>query len=219
MRPRNTNRNVFVLSTGRCGSVTFYRACQHITNYSVGHEDRSRLIGKDRLAYPGSHIEIDNRLSWFLGRLQRRYGDKAFYVHLRRDPEAVAQSYLKRFGWGIMAAYWNGIVQYGTAVDRPLDVCRDYVETVESNIEFFLRDKSHAMTVELETARDDFERFWRWIGAEGDLGAALQTWESVHNASETGRREILDAEFRRQIFELKRLSRSAVRTFRRVLTA
>ncbi len=45
--------NVFVLTTGRSGSLTFAEACRHISNYSSGHETRVGLIGAERLAYPG----------------------------------------------------------------------------------------------------------------------------------------------------------------------
>ena len=44
--------NIFVLCTGRCGSVTFTKACQHITNYTCTHESRVSLLGEDRLNYP-----------------------------------------------------------------------------------------------------------------------------------------------------------------------
>ena len=64
--------NVFVLTTGRSGSLTFAEACRHITNFSCGHETRVGLIGAERLAYPDQHIEVDNRLAWFTGRLERR---------------------------------------------------------------------------------------------------------------------------------------------------
>jgi hypothetical protein len=63
--------NVFVLNTGRCGSVTFIEACRHIRNYSAAHESRATLIGEQRLAYAANHIETDNRLCWFLGRLDK----------------------------------------------------------------------------------------------------------------------------------------------------
>ena len=77
--------NVFVLCTGRCGSTTFSKAASHMTNITAGHETRCSLIGNLRLAYPPSHIEVDNRLSWFLGRLDCTYGKNACYVHLQRD--------------------------------------------------------------------------------------------------------------------------------------
>ncbi|MFM8634352.1 MAG: hypothetical protein ACKOEX_06015, partial [Planctomycetia bacterium] len=75
---RRRFRHVFVLCTGRCGSVTFAKACGHFRNYSTGHET-NRAPGPARLAYPDGHIEIDNRLAWFLGGLEERYGDDALY--------------------------------------------------------------------------------------------------------------------------------------------
>ena len=84
--------NVFVLSTGRCGSTTFIKACSHITNYSSAHESLSTRTGKQRLNYPENHIEADNRLSWLLGRLDNTYGDDAFYVHLNRNIEDTIAS-------------------------------------------------------------------------------------------------------------------------------
>ena len=74
--------NVFVLCTGRCGSTTFVQACQHIENYTASHESKISLLGDQRLEYSQNHIEVDNRLSWFLGSLDKKYGDNAFYVHL-----------------------------------------------------------------------------------------------------------------------------------------
>jgi hypothetical protein len=170
---------VFVLSTGRCGSTTFSQACRHITNFTSGHETRVRKVGPDRLHYPPRHIEVDNRLSWLLGRLDAHYGDEDVrFVHLVRDPEQTVDSFLRRFARSsIMRGYDRGILMGSYA--EPLDICRDYVETVNANIALFLRDKdpSHVMTVQLEHAKEDFARFWDWIGAEGDLEAALREWD------------------------------------------
>ena len=175
--------NVFVLCTGRCGSVTFARASGHATNFSAGHETRSGVVGDGRMAYPPRHIEADNRLSWMLGRLERAYGDDAFYVHLRRDAEATARSLLKRYGRGIIRAYQAAILLDCPDDADPMEVCLDYCHTVNSNIEHFLGNKSRVMTVRLESARDDFQDFWRAIGATGDLSAALGEFDVKHNAS------------------------------------
>src|SRR5688572_26940299 len=102
--------NVFVLCTGRCGSTTFVKACSHATNYSSAHESRANVVGPERLAYPPNHIEADNRLSWFLGRLERTYGNNAFYVHLTRSREETARSFTKRWDHGIMQAYRVGVL-------------------------------------------------------------------------------------------------------------
>lgn len=176
--------NVFILSTGRCGSYTFFRACEHIENYSAAHESR---IGKlqNRTKYPDDHIESDNRLTWFLGRLDREYGDDALYVHLKRNREATAESHARRYSYGIIKAYNKQIIwraDEDPAVNS-LDVCRHYCDTVNQNIEQFLKDKSKTMEFRLESAEEDFREFWNRIGAEGELSVALEEWGRKHNAS------------------------------------
>lgn len=178
--------NVFVLCTGRCGSTTFIKACRHASNFTAGHETRAHLVSRDRLAYPDNHIEADNRLSWYLGRLDKAYGDKALYVHLRRDPGAVARSFLNRWDSGIMKAYRRGILfsRPGSPVSAPpLEIARDYCETVDANIELFLQNRPHVMGVWLENVESDFARFWDWAGLQGDRSAALGEWKISHNAS------------------------------------
>jgi len=177
--------NVFVLNSGRCGSMTWIRACSHITNYSAGHESRTHLLGPERLAYPDNHIEADNRLSWLLGRLERTWGDDAFYVHLKRDPEATARSFSRRRDFGILRAYHEGILFGSDPEMDGLALARDYLETVEANIELFLRGKSRVMEARLESLEADFRRFWSAIGAEGDLDGALAELEIRHNSSST----------------------------------
>ena len=175
--------NVFILNSGRCGSSTFIQACRHITNFSAGHETRVRLVGPQRLAYPDRHIEADNRLSWLLGRLEQAYGNRAFYVHLQREREATAASFARRIGFGIMKAYREGILLESEAGQSDLDLARDYLDTIDANIALFLRDKHNQMHFRLEHAKDDFKRFWHWIGAEGDVVKALAEWDIRHNAS------------------------------------
>ena len=161
--------NVFVLTTGRSGSLTFAEACRHIRNFSSGHETRVGLIGADRLAYPDAHIEIDNRLAWFTGRLEEKFGDNAFYVHLRRDDEATALSHAKRWNKPAMRSYRNGILwDVDPEADR-MELARDLNLTMNSNIELFLSNKSSAMRIDIETATTTFPAFWDAIGAQGDL--------------------------------------------------
>src|SRR5262249_21831625 len=144
------------------------------SNYSSAHESRMALLGPERMHYPVNHIEADNRLSWLLGRLDQVYGDEAFYVHLKRDVQAVAASYARRDGTGIMQAYRDpGIVMGLPKYTDPTTVAADYCNTVNSNIELFLKDKSRQMVFHLETAQQDFPVFCDLIGAEGDLAGAL----------------------------------------------
>ncbi|MDT8281232.1 MAG: hypothetical protein RQ982_00315 [Gammaproteobacteria bacterium] len=175
--------NVFVLNTGRCGSTTFIKACRHITNYSAAHESLLTQPGPERLSYPENHIEADNRLAWFLGRLQQKYADDAFYVHLKREPARVITSFAKRIDFGILKAYEQGILMHEKHLKPAEDIARDYVETVNTNIELFLKDKTKKMDFRIETARSDFTGFWNAIEAQGDLESALKEWDINYNAS------------------------------------
>ena len=179
-----TELNVFVLCTGRCGSTTFTRAASHISNYTSDHEARVQRLGDERLSYPPNHIEVDNRLGWMLGRLEQSFGPHAFYVHLRRDPEAVARSFDQRWGlrFGIISAYRNGILS-GEPGAKPYDICVDLVQTIDSNISTFMADKPHRMDFDLESSERDWVTFWNAIEAEGDLEASLAEWRVTHNAT------------------------------------
>lgn len=175
--------NIFVLSTGRCGTVTFSKACGYISNYTAGHESQARILGDAHFQYPADHIEIDNRLSWFLGRLDDIYGTDAFYVHLRRDDSATARSYAQRFGSGIIRGYAKGMMMGKHQKSKAMTLCLDYCKTVNSNIACFLKDKPKRLNFQLEDARGDFPKFWEMIGAEGDYEKAVKEWEIAHNKS------------------------------------
>jgi hypothetical protein len=175
--------------------MTTIRACQQLTNYTAGHETRTGELGDDRLDYPDRHVEADNRLSWFLGDLGKAFGDEPLYVHLRRDPEQVAASFLRRWrswstrpkGSSALRAFAHGLLIHNeewSEADR-LDVCRFYVRSVTSNIDAFLADKPHTMNVWLEDASTWFPTLWHRIGGEGDLEAALAEFGVRHNASRT----------------------------------
>ena len=138
--------NVFVLCTPRSSSYTFAKACTYISNYRVAHESNSGLLGKKRVVYPENHIEVDNRLAWFLGYLDELYGDNAFYVHLIRNKQKTAISINKRWNLpaSIINAYGRAILVRGDRqLENDLEVCEDYYETVTKNIQLFLKDKSH----------------------------------------------------------------------------
>ncbi len=174
--------NVFVLNSGRCGSSTFIKACQHIKNYSAAHESLSTQVLEKRLAYGNNHIEADNRLCWLLGRLDQQYGDNAIYVHLYRNPEDTINSFIKRRNYGIMKAYREGILMDADGADDK-KIAEDYLLTIESNIDLFLKDKSHKMDFSMDNAKADFKKFWQLIGAEGDLQKALGEWDVAYNKS------------------------------------
>ena len=172
--------NVFVLGTGRCGTSTFHAACTHIDNYTLGHETRNRNW-RDRLTYPDNHIEIDHRLSFFLGTLGKQYPD-AFYVHLLRNPEAVAKSWSQRTGtdFGLMTN-WPKAAFFRPKDITPLDAARLMVESVNDNIESFLHDKP-STTIWIEDPHEGFDEFWNTIRATGDRHSAQQALSYKYNA-------------------------------------
>lgn len=171
----------FVLTTGRSGSTTFARGCAHLTNYSSAHESRTALV-HDRLNYPDRHIEADNRLAWFLGTLDRLYGDDPVYVHLTRDPEETAVSYAARFtaSASIVKAFGYGVLRTDGDYD-PLEVSRLVVATVNNNIALFLRDKTKVVHVSLPDLRPGFDEMCERLGAEGDMDAAYAELQRRHN--------------------------------------
>lgn len=172
--------NVFVLCTGRCGSMSFAKACSHITNYVVGHESRVGKLGEARLAFPANHIESDHRLAFCLGRLDEKFGDDAFYVHLTRDLEATADSWATRFLISpMMSSYRRGMI--GSEAVSRRDAALEMVETATANIRHFLKDKTRVAHVRLEYAEADFRVFWDQVGAEGSLDGALAEWSTHHN--------------------------------------
>ncbi|MEN8229607.1 MAG: hypothetical protein ABFS38_15710 [Bacteroidota bacterium] len=200
---------VFVLCTGRSGSLTFIRACSHITNYSAGHESRSRRLGADRFNYPDNHIEADNRLSWFPGALDREFGNEACYIHLIRNREDTIRSYNHRWirNGSLIRAYCEGIHQIALHKlnhQRRLEVVGDFYEQVNENITHFLKDKEHKLTIQVEKAAEEFPRFWKMIEAEGDLEKALGTFDLKFNQSKTRRFKQFRHEIRFWLMKLRR---------------
>jgi len=175
--------NIFILNSGRCGSTTFIKACQHITNYTSAHESLLTETGANRLNYADNHIEADNRLCWFLGRLDEAYGDNAYYVHLSRNLDKTAESFSRRIDFGILKAYEQGILMHSQHRIPAREIAIDYLETIESNIRLFLKDKTSKMNISLETIKTDFPEFWKNINAKGDLDKALKELEINYNAS------------------------------------
>ncbi len=184
---------VFVLCSGRTGSTSLIRACAHIENFTAGHETMVKNISSSKFDYPKQHIEADNRLSWFLGQLDKKYGDDAYYVVLKRNQEEIIKSFNNRwdFPGSIIRAFAESIlmlkVKSLSKVDR-LKVGKLYCETIYSNIDMFLKDKSNVIEINLESIKEDYKKFWDWIGAEGDLEKALSEFNISYNASKSARK-------------------------------
>ena len=183
---------VIVLCSGRTGSFTLYRACQHITNFTVGHESQVNLLGAKRFHFPNQHIEIDNRLVWQLGSLEQYVGDKAFYVHLTREITAVKQSFINRLYQpkSIFYGYCEAIKKStpeNLGSDEIAHLADDFLDSIDANIRYFLKDKPHQMEFRVENHKEDFARFWEFIYAEGQYKKGLAEWSKKHNSSKAAK--------------------------------
>lgn len=178
---------IFILCTGRSGSSAIIKACKHIKNYSASHESLSQAFGKERFNYPDNHIEADNRLCWHLGHLNKYYADEPFYVHLKRNKEKTAQSFMKRFYQdSIIDSFCGGIRMMPSEIlskQERLQACYDYIDTITLNVEHFLSDKNKVMIINLETIEKDFEIFWSQINAEGNFENAINEFKNQYNSS------------------------------------
>jgi hypothetical protein len=172
---------VFVLTTGKAGSTTFAAACGQITNYTSAHESRCHLV-EGRCEFPDRHIEVANRLAWFLGTLDRLYGDEPLYVHLTRPRKHVIASMEAQWkdGVSLLRAMDCGILQRSPSQEwRELATLT--AQTAEDSIALFLRDKSQVVRAALPDLHPGFEEMWGRIGAEGDLEAAHAELDVRHN--------------------------------------
>lgn len=180
--------NVFILCTGRTGSVSFIKACKKLTNFTASHESKSHLNGAQRFNFPDQHIEADNRLVWDLGRLDQHYGKDAFYVHLTRDPDKISQSFEKRVYYpnSMIKTYCDGIKKKPTeklSKDEIKGYSQDLVKNIEASIAFFLKDKPLQMKIDIDQINTEFPEFWTAIQGEGKLELALEELNKKHNQS------------------------------------
>lgn len=83
-----------------------------------------------------------------------------------------------------MSVFAHGLIMRGKPwpkARRP-ELARFLVQTINANVRVFLAERPH-ITVRLEEVERDFPAFWKWIGAEGDLAAAMAEWDVHHNAT------------------------------------
>ncbi|MGZ9809541.1 hypothetical protein ACXN5S_03670 [Pseudoroseicyclus sp. H15] len=177
---------VFVLSAGRTATTTFARAAAHLPGFTAGHETRVTEPLATRLGYPRHHIEADNRLVFHLQQLEARYGDKAHYVHIRRDPAEIAQSYAARWPLtvSVVRAWTHGVRMRPRVRASEIEaMCRDYVDWAESTLALFFARQAHVMSFDLAAPVAEFTRFAHWAGVDEVPNAALAEWRQSHNAN------------------------------------
>lgn len=200
---------VFVLTTGRTASKTFASACKYLDGMTAGHETNTRKIS-GRLDYPDNHVEVDNRLVWFLGGLDRRYGDSStFYVHLTRNPDKVVESYLLRWHMkvSIVRAFYHGLLMTPKKPDMHTarQSCRLFVETVDDNIYYFLKNRKNWFHVRVEDLEQDFFAFMSAACLKGDREAIHRALNDIKNVNKKKYRHRTRLGKFRSIFSSRRL--------------
>jgi hypothetical protein len=182
-------KNIFCLCAGRTASTSFAKACSHITNFTSAHESLVGILSTRRLDYPTHHIEIDNRLVWFLPQLNKKFPDEdTYYVHLKRNKTDVAKSYLERWhiSESIVKAYGHGILMKNKISEtEKMSICLDYVEHVDSCIDIFLEDRTNKIVMDITNLKQNFPEFHQKIQAEGDLNLCLEEFDKVSNKNKT----------------------------------
>jgi hypothetical protein len=132
---------------------------------------------RERLEFPDRHIEVDHRLAWMPGTLERLYAPDVFWVHLRRDRDLTAKSFARRMmNRGISDAF-REILDAPRDLRLKFELCESLVTVVEDNIEAFLAEpsrKARSMTIDVERFEHGFRELCQRIGAEVDLEAACE---------------------------------------------
>lgn len=164
---------IFVLTTGRSGSTTLYNACKQLKGFTVGHESKKKVIGWDRLEYSENHIEIDNRLSFFLGSLWLRYAndENVKFVYLERDLNPTAESFLRRWRLphSIVRTWAEGVFcQLIKPKSETAEIAAfRYVLATQANIKLFLfnieLNRQYQTSLEDWHSKEERERLYRFI--------------------------------------------------------
>lgn len=172
-----TQVNIFVLGTGRCGTSTFYQACLHITNYTAGHESKARQLGD--YAFPKNHIEVASQLVIKAGQLLRDY-PTARWIHLIRNRDACIRSLAAQSQHQLcmFTEHWNQAFQ-----SPILDCAAEFYDVINANITAMLRGQDYRV-FHLENAPSQWAEFWHWIGAEGDFNQSVREWQRRYNSSQ-----------------------------------
>lgn len=171
---------IFVIGTARCGATTFLRACRHLTNFTTGRSPGIPLGEGKAFLYPDHHIEVDPRLAWFLGSLADRYPD-AVFVHLRRRRNEVVDSLVRHWSrlWQdpCLTAFRQVALPKGTgwSFEQRRHLGELVVDSTLANVDTFLRTRT-SLTLWLHEIQESFPVFLDFIGAEGNLAAALDEW-------------------------------------------
>jgi hypothetical protein len=168
---------IFVTGTGRCGTVTFTKACSHIENFTSAHESHSGEVGNWK--YPTNHIEVDPRLAYSTAVLSDLYPD-ALIIHLVRDKSTAITSLAKRTSINKFRDF-----HFGSSNCKDMNkIANVYYDTTNTMLRKVLKLHKNTCEYSLEKMKAiHWEQFWKSIGAEGNFRKSLQEWDVKHNRS------------------------------------
>ncbi len=167
---------IFVVGTGRCGTVTFHHACMHIDNFISGHESFSKQLFENDFVIPDGRIEVDPHFAHFLPVLIKKYPE-AKWVHLVRERIKCVESIAKT----------NGLKHYVKLVSMNNDVSMIkaagmFYDVVNANISKWMMDCNH-IEMHLENLTNEWDGFWNWIGAKGNFKSSVEQLSINYNNS------------------------------------
>lgn len=168
---------VFVVGTGRCGTVSFREACRYIENYTSGHETISH-----ELEYPDQYIEVNPHFHARLHTLIYKYPD-ALWVHLIRRYDVCVESLAAMDDGQVMLSLGRMYPSIYPAHDA-LEIASLFYHDINLRINRSLCSMvspDRRMAIHLETVKHQWKTFWDWIHAEGDYQASLASWDTPHN--------------------------------------
>lgn len=168
---------VFVVGTGRCGTVSFSVACRYITNYTSGHETISH-----ELVYPDQHIEVNPHFHARLHTLIHKYPD-ARWVHLIRKRDTCVESLASMDDGEVMMSLGRLYPSIYPAHDA-LTIASSFYHDINLRINRALCamiSPDRRMAMHLETIKYQWQSFWHWIQAKGNYDESLASWDTPHN--------------------------------------
>lgn len=172
---------IFVTGTGRCGTVTFSKACALCKNFTVGHETKTNTPDWsghiDDLEYPDNHIEVSPQLIINIPRLKAKYPDSLWVYMIRMDRDASARSIINRVNVYSFSEFW-----YLNRVAPPLDIAYAIYDVTNSLCAALLYG---AFRFYLEHAKEQWESVIKYMGLDIDFDESLKVWDTKYNATPT----------------------------------
>lgn len=168
---------IFVTGTGRCGTVTFFRAAAHARNLKVGHESQTGHEAVNHWQYPDNHIEVSCQLAFAMPILLRRYPD-AKWIHLVRQREACVRSLAGQLT--VEMQHWAEHV-FQAFRPNPIAAAEAFYDCTVATIDALLPPGS--LRLEMERAERLWSEVWRFMGCQGDFEASRSEWRRAYNAA------------------------------------